>query len=39
MLRDHRDLGKHMNTIIFHSKMVDYLDEMLVETSDLSIYW
>ena len=39
MLKDHRDLARHMNTIIFHTKMVDYLDEMLVETSDLSIYW
>ena len=39
VLRDHRDLARHMNTIIFHTKMVDYLDEILVETSDLSIYW
>ena len=38
-LRDHRELAKHINTVIFHTKMVDYLDEMLVETSDLSIYW
>lgn len=28
-----------MNTIIFHTKMVDSLVEMLVETSDLSIFW
>ncbi|CDQ62022.1 unnamed protein product [Oncorhynchus mykiss] len=27
-----------MNTIIFHTKMVDSLVEMLVETSDLSIF-
>ena len=39
MIRDHRDLARHMNTIIFHTKMVDYLDEILVESSDLSIYW
>ncbi len=39
MIRDHRDLAKHMNTIIFHAKMVDFLDELLVETSNLSIYW
>ena len=39
ILRDHKDLAKHMNTIVFHTKMVDYLDEMLVETSDLSMYW
>ncbi|ELU15795.1 hypothetical protein CAPTEDRAFT_228503 [Capitella teleta] len=37
-IREHRDLAKHLNTIVFHTKMVDYLDEMLVETSDLSIY-
>uniref|UniRef100_A0A8C1GFQ8 Nck-associated protein 1 n=1 Tax=Cyprinus carpio TaxID=7962 RepID=A0A8C1GFQ8_CYPCA len=34
----HRELGKMMNTIIFHTKMVDSLVEMLVETSDLSIF-
>lgn len=28
-----------MNTIIFHTKMVDSLVEMLAETSDLSIFW
>lgn len=28
-----------MNTIIFHTKMVDSLVEMLVETSDLSVFW
>ena len=39
VLKDHRSLAKHMNSVIFHTKMVDYLDEMLVETSDLSIYW
>lgn len=38
-LSDHRELGKMMNTIIFHTKMVDSLVEMLVETSDLSIFW
>uniref|UniRef100_A0A8C0MS10 Nck-associated protein 1 n=1 Tax=Canis lupus familiaris TaxID=9615 RepID=A0A8C0MS10_CANLF len=37
-LADHRELGKMMNTIIFHTKMVDSLVEMLVETSDLSIF-
>uniref|UniRef100_A0A4W5RUB7 Nck-associated protein 1 n=1 Tax=Hucho hucho TaxID=62062 RepID=A0A4W5RUB7_9TELE len=34
----HRELGKMMNTIIFHTKMVDSLVEMLVETSDISIF-
>uniref|UniRef100_A0A669DJI7 Nck-associated protein 1 n=1 Tax=Oreochromis niloticus TaxID=8128 RepID=A0A669DJI7_ORENI len=37
-LADHKELGKMMNTIIFHTKMVDSLVEMLVETSDLSIF-
>ncbi|XP_078260179.1 nck-associated protein 1 isoform X1 [Rhinoraja longicauda] len=37
-LSDHKELGKMMNTIIFHTKMVDSLVEMLVETSDLSIF-
>ncbi|MBN3290782.1 NCKP1 protein, partial [Polypterus senegalus] len=37
-LADHRELGKMMNTIIFHTKMVDSLVEMLVETSDLSVF-
>ncbi|XP_006818857.1 nck-associated protein 1 [Saccoglossus kowalevskii] len=38
VLREHPDLGKTLNTICFHTKMIDYLDEMLVETSDLSIF-
>uniref|UniRef100_A0A8D0D3J3 Nck-associated protein 1 n=1 Tax=Sander lucioperca TaxID=283035 RepID=A0A8D0D3J3_SANLU len=37
-IADHKELGKMMNTIIFHTKMVDSLVEMLVETSDLSIF-
>lgn len=37
-LRDNPQLARHINTMVFHTKMVDYLDEMLVETSDLSIY-
>ncbi|XP_033752892.1 membrane-associated protein Hem-like isoform X5 [Pecten maximus] len=37
-LKDHQDLGKHLNMIVFHTKMVDFLDQMLTETSDLSIY-
>ena len=39
VLRDHQDLAKHMNTVAFHTKMVDYLDEMINECGDLSIYW
>ncbi|XP_070198960.1 nck-associated protein 1-like isoform X2 [Littorina saxatilis] len=38
VLRDHQDLGKHMNTVVFHTKMVDYLDEMINECGDLSVY-
>jgi len=38
-LLEHKDLAKHINTLVYHSRMVDSLDELLVETSDLSIYW
>ena len=38
-LRDHKDLAKHMNTVIFHTRMIDSLDDMLSETSNLSFYW
>lgn len=37
-LQDQRDMAKHLNMVVFHTKMVDYLDEMLIETADLSIY-
>ncbi|BFZ05028.1 hypothetical protein BsWGS_08068 [Bradybaena similaris] len=37
-LKNHQDLAKHLNTVVFHTKMVDYLDEMVNETGDLSIY-
>ncbi|XP_075927847.1 nck-associated protein 1 isoform X3 [Petromyzon marinus] len=37
-LKDHCDLGRMMNTIVFHTRMVDSLDEMMVETSDLSTF-
>uniref|UniRef100_A0A9J2PDS2 Membrane-associated protein gex-3 n=1 Tax=Ascaris lumbricoides TaxID=6252 RepID=A0A9J2PDS2_ASCLU len=37
-LSDNRRLAVTMNTTVFHLKMVDLLDEMLRETSDLSIY-
>ena len=39
ILKDHHDLAKHLNTIEFHTKMVDYLDELLLKVGDLSIYW
>lgn len=38
-LFDHKDLALLMNLIVFHVKMVDYLDDMLTETSDLSLFW
>lgn len=31
-------LAKTMNTISFHSKLVDFIDEVLIETSDLSLF-
>ncbi|XP_076048024.1 nck associated protein 1 Hem isoform X3 [Oratosquilla oratoria] len=37
-LRDNREMAALINQIVFHTKMVDYLDEMLNETSDLSIF-
>ncbi len=39
VLSDHRDLATLLNTIAFHTKMVDALDDMLTDTSDLSIFW
>lgn len=38
-LAENRDLASLLDTILFHTKMVDYLDEMMVDTSDLSIFW
>ncbi|KAG1685800.1 Membrane-associated protein Hem [Nymphon striatum] len=38
MIMGHSDLATLMNTIVFHTRMVDYLDEMLVECSDISIF-
>ncbi|KAF0311325.1 Membrane-associated protein Hem [Amphibalanus amphitrite] len=37
-LQDNRELAHLLNTVVFHTKMVDFLDEILVETSDLSIF-
>lgn len=37
-LRDHREMATLLNQVVFHTKMVDYLDEILLETSDLSIF-
>ena len=38
-LLKHSSLAKSMNTISFHSKCVDFIDELLLETSDLSLFW
>ncbi|CAF1006447.1 unnamed protein product [Brachionus calyciflorus] len=37
-LNKNTTLAKTMNTISFHSKMVDFIDEILFETSDLSLF-
>lgn len=39
VLGDNTELARTMNTIIFHTLMVDAADEVLQETSDLSIFW
>jgi NCK-associated protein 1 len=39
VLSEHDKLASILDRIVFHTKMVDYLDEILVETSDLSIFW
>lgn len=38
-LAENRELASLLDTVSFHTKMVDYLDEVLVEASDLSIFW
>ncbi|XP_069509310.1 nck-associated protein 1-like [Ambystoma mexicanum] len=37
-LRDNPDLGKVMNLISFHTLMLDSIEELIVETSDLSTF-
>ncbi|XP_075447839.1 nck-associated protein 1-like isoform X1 [Ascaphus truei] len=37
-LRENPDLGKVMNLIMFHTWMLDSVEQLLVETSDLSIF-
>ncbi|KAJ1522587.1 hypothetical protein ONE63_001770 [Megalurothrips usitatus] len=37
-LAENRELASLLDTVVFHTKMVDYLDEVLVEASDLSIF-
>lgn len=38
-LFEHRQLASQLDTISHHTRMIDYLDEMLVDTSDLSLFW
>lgn len=38
-LADNRKFAATMNTTVFHLKMIDLLEDMLRETSDLSVYW
>ncbi|KAG8452631.1 hypothetical protein GDO86_004425 [Hymenochirus boettgeri] len=37
-LRDNPDLGRVMNLILFHSWMLDSVEDILMETADLSIF-
>ncbi|XP_069826350.1 nck-associated protein 1-like isoform X2 [Dendropsophus ebraccatus] len=37
-LRENQDLGKVMNLIMFHTWMLDSVEELITETSDLSIF-
>lgn len=39
LVTDLSPLAVCMNSIVYHTKMVDYLDQLLNETSDLSIFW
>ena len=39
MLKDNRDLAILMNTISFHTRLVDQQEDIMNETSDLSIFW
>uniref|UniRef100_A0A7E4UN81 Nck-associated protein 1 n=1 Tax=Panagrellus redivivus TaxID=6233 RepID=A0A7E4UN81_PANRE len=37
-LRQHREFTEAMNTTVFHTKMVDSIQDMLRDTGDLSVY-
>lgn len=37
-ITDHVDMARLFDSMIFHTRMIDNLDETLVETSDLSIF-
>ena len=38
-LQQNEKFAVQMNTTVFHLKMIDHQEELLKETSDLSIYW
>jgi hypothetical protein len=38
VLEKQRDLAALLNTVSFHTRMVDNLDEMIIETSNLSLF-
>lgn len=38
-LRDNQNLARIMNSVIFHCRVVDDVDELVYETSDLSTLW
>lgn len=38
LMNENRKLAQLMNTLVFHTRMVDWLDQMLMETSDLSVF-
>lgn len=38
-LKENRELATLLNQVTFHTMMVDNLDEILTETSDLSLFW
>jgi len=38
-IKDYPDLAKVMNTIQFHTRLVDGLGDLLHETSELSTLW
>nr|XP_020634570.1 nck-associated protein 1-like isoform X1 [Pogona vitticeps] len=37
-LRENHDIAKVMSLVVFHTKMLDSMEEMTVETSDLSVF-
>ena len=38
-LVEQRQLAEHLNSCVFHTRLVDALDEVLADTSDLALYW